>query len=128
MEPDLNGRIRFEIQPNTRAPRVWAVTAVTKSPLNNKGESLAQTVTLPAGGGLVLVYLDRIGARNFEGALLHELGHVLGLQHEGTQGLMSATYNPHDQKCVDYAAAAQIARLYNLPIQELKWCGEPASR
>jgi len=40
-----------------------------------------------------------------------------------------ATYNPHDQKCVDYAAAPQVATLYSLPIQELKWCGgPPASR
>jgi hypothetical protein len=52
---------------------------------------------------------------------------VLGLQHDG-RGLMSASYNPFDQKCIDYAAAGQVATLYRLPIQELRWCGEPALR
>jgi hypothetical protein len=120
----LNGHIRFEIRPITGAAKVWAVTAILKSPVNNKGEELATTTTLQTGGGLVLVYLDRLGSRNLEGIMLHEFGHVLGLQHEGTRGLMAATYNPHDQKCVDHAAAAQAAWLYNLPLQELKWCGE----
>jgi hypothetical protein len=120
----LNGHIRFEIRPITGAPKVWAVTAVLKSRVNNKDEELAMTTTLQTGGGLVFVYLDRLGSRNLEGIMLHEFGHVLGLQHEGTRGLMAATYNPYDQKCVDYAAAAQAARLYNLPLQELKWCGE----
>jgi hypothetical protein len=120
----LNGHIRFEIQPVTREPKVGAVTAVLKSPVNNKSEELATTTTLQTGGGLVLVYLDRLGSRNLDGIMLHEFGHVLGLQHEGTRGLMAATYNPYDQKCVDHAAAAQAARLYNLPLQDLKWCGE----
>jgi len=119
----LNGHIRFEIQPDTGAPKVWAVTA-TKSPMNNKKEALAQTMALPAGGGLVFVYLDRFGTRNLAGVMLHEFGHVLGLQHDGGHDLMSATYNPYDQKCVDYAAAAQVATLYSLPIEELRWCGE----
>jgi hypothetical protein len=126
----LNGHIRFEIQPNTGAAKVWAVTAVPKSPVNNKGEVLGETVTLPSGGrGLVMVYLDRLGNRSVEGVILHEFGHVLGLQHEPGHGLMSATYNPHAYGCVDYSAAAQVAKLYNVPLREFRWCGEapPAS-
>lgn len=122
----MNGHIRLEIRPNTGEPKVWAITAAAHSVVSNKREALAETMALPTGGGLVVVYLDRLGGRYLDGIMLHELGHVLGLQHEG-RGLMAAAYNPHDQKCVDYAAAIQIAALYQLPLAELRWCGEPAT-
>lgn len=120
----LNGVARFAPAADPNGRRVWAIVAIPKSPVQNRRETLAEVKALPAGGGLLMVYLDRIRGRYLDGIMLHELGHVLGLQHEGSRGLMAAEYNPHDQKCVDYPALAQVAELHNLVLRELKWCGE----
>jgi hypothetical protein len=120
----LNGVSRFAPAADTNGRRVWAITAIAQSPVQNRRETLAEVKALPAGGGLLMVYVDRLRGKNLDGIMLHELGHVLGLQHEGSRGLMAAEYNPHDQKCVDYPALAQLAALYGLPLQRLRWCGE----
>jgi hypothetical protein len=120
----LNGVSRFAAAADMNGRRVWAITAIAQSPVQNRHETLAEVTALPAGGGLLIVYLDRTRGKNLDGIMLHELGHVLGLQHEGSRGLMAAEYNPYDQKCVDYSAMAQLAALYDLPLQKLRWCGE----
>jgi hypothetical protein len=120
----LNGTLRFELQTDANQPAIWAVIAVTHSPYRNGPEALGVTTPFPAGGGLVLLYLDRLGGRDLGAVMRHELGHVLGLKHDASGRLMAATYNPHDQKCVDYPALAQVAELHNLVLRELKWCGE----
>ena len=97
----LNGVARFQPAADRNGRHLWAITAIPKSPVQNRNETLAEVKALPAGGGLLMVYLDRIRGRYLDGITLHELGHVLGLQHEGSRGLMAAEYNPHDQKCVD---------------------------
>jgi hypothetical protein len=124
----LNGAMRFEMGADPSVTGIWAVVAVTESPFRN-GEALAVTLPFPAGGGLVMVYLDRLGHRDLGRVMLHEFGHVLGLKHDVSGRLMSATYNPHDQRCVDYPALAAVAMLHHLMVGDLKWCGDaPTSR
>lgn len=120
----LNGTLRFELQTDANRPAIWAIIAVTHSPYRNGAETLGLATPFPAGGGLVLLYLDRLGGRDLGAVMRHELGHVLGLKHGVSGRLMSATYNPHDQKCVDYPALAQVAELHNLVLRQLKWCGD----
>ena len=45
-------------------------------------EVAAETVTLPDGGGMVIVSPDVSRMSNLENVVLHELGHVLGLNHD----------------------------------------------
>jgi hypothetical protein len=123
----LNGSLRFELLSDANRPAIWAVIAVTHSPYRNGPEALGLTTPFPAGGGLVLLYLDRLGGRDLGAVMRHELGHVLGLKHDVSGRLMSAAYNPHDQKCVDYPALARVAELHNLVLRQLKWCGETAT-
>lgn len=120
----LNGEMRFELQTDATRPAIWAVIAVSHSPYRNGPEPLGLTMPFPAGGGLMLLYLDRLGGRDIGAVMRHELGHVLGLKHDVSGRLMAAAYNPHDQKCVDYPALAQVAELHSLVLRELKWCGE----
>jgi hypothetical protein len=85
--------------------------------------ALAQTHDLAGGGHLVLVFSDRVNARDFNGILLHELGHAFGLAHD--EGLLMAPhYSASKQRCVDRAAVQALAQRRGLPFGELNWCSD----
>jgi hypothetical protein len=83
--------------------------------------ALAHTQPLPGSGGLMIVYIDRIGTRDLGSVVMHELGHVLGVGH-GEKGLMAAHYHPADQQCVDKATIAAVAAKRRLAVDQLNWC------
>src|SRR5207253_9723328 len=84
--------------------------AAPSAPLGRElGQALAITQSLPRGGGLVIVYLDRLGNRDLGGVMLHELGHALGLGHDANGRLMSAHYSGNNQRCIDRAAVMALA-------------------
>jgi hypothetical protein len=127
----LNGSVRFAIvddeaapPTDSRQPQPWTVMAATGvGPRVAPGPTiaLAHTLAIPGAGGLMIVYLDRIGRRDLGGVIMHELGHVLGLGH-GEKGLMSARYHPTDQQCVDKVTVAAVAAKRRLPMNQLNWC------
>jgi hypothetical protein len=85
---------------------------------------LATTSSAPDVGGLMAIYVDRIGQRDLGGVVMHELGHVLGLGHSGKAGLMAAHYHPTSQRCVDRTAVEALAARRKLPLARLNWCAE----
>jgi hypothetical protein len=120
----LNGFVRFEIIPDGgswRAGKTWTIVATEGGNSLPNRSVLAFTYALPNGGGLMAVYRDRVGNRDLGGVVMHELGHVLGLGHNG-DGLMAAHYHPTAQQCVDKAAVEQVAVKRNLPPGQLNWC------
>jgi hypothetical protein len=125
----LNGHMRFDIvAPETDGKpslvkSIWALTLLKKSPMDFSSRSnLAVTLGAPAGGGLVVVMLDRLGTRDLAGVMRHELGHVLGLGHDAHGGVMAAHYSPFDQGCIDRRAVQAVAAARHLPVDELNWC------
>ena len=127
----LNGFVRFTIvedsgvsAANASPSRPWSIMAAQGvSPRIVPGPTiaLAHTQPLPGAGGLMIVYVDRIGTRDLGSVVMHELGHVLGVGH-GEKGLMAAHYHPSDQQCVDKAAVAAVAAKRRLPMNQLNWC------
>lgn len=89
------------------------------------GEVVALTQRLPGGGGLMILYDDAIGRADLGNIVLHELGHVLGLDHDPVTRLMSANYLADRQGCVDEVTVKALAALKGLPINGLNWCSLP---
>jgi hypothetical protein len=127
----LNGSVRFTIvedsgasAANARQSRPWSIMAAEGiSPRVMPGPTiaLAHTQPLPGSGGLMIVYVDRIGTRDLGSVVMHELGHVLGVGH-GEKGLMAAHYHPADQQCVDKATITAVAAKRQLAVDQLNWC------
>jgi len=61
-----------------------------------------------------------------ERAVLVELGHVLGLNHNPRSRLMSTDYVLDKQGCVDKVTVETLASHKQLPLNELNWCVLPA--
>jgi hypothetical protein len=127
----LNGFVRFTIvedsgvsTTNARESRPWSIMAaqgVSPRVVPGPTIALAHTQPLPGAGGLMIVYVDRIGTRDLGSVVMHELGHVLGVGH-GEKGLMAAHYHPTDQQCVDKATIAAVAAKRRLAVDQLNWC------
>lgn len=128
----LNGFVRFDILPD-RAPAVagksqttpWMIVAVEDHPgrpASGLATALARTYGDPDGGGMITVYVDRLGRSDLSGVVMHELGHALGLGHDGS-GLMAAHYHSSAHQCVDKSTVKALAAKRGLPLDQLNWCG-----
>jgi hypothetical protein len=127
----LNGFVRFTIVEDSgasaasaRPSRPWSIMAaegITPRVAPGPTIALAHTQPLPGSGGLMIVYVDRIGTRDLGSVVMHELGHVLGVGH-GEKGLMAAHYHPADQQCVDKATITAVAAKRQLAVDQLNWC------
>jgi hypothetical protein len=129
----LNGFIRFEIVTDdkdvtSQATVHWMITSAHGGQNLDVASALAATYPVVNAGGLMVIYVDRIGRRDLGGVVMHELGHVLGLGHDANGHLMAARYHPSSQQCVDKAAVQALAAKRHLPLAELNWCEASAAR
>ncbi len=75
---------------------------------------------------MLIVSDDLLKKFDLENIVLHELGHVLGLQHDPRSRLMSTDYVLDEQGCVDKFTAEVLAALKRLLLEALNWCELPA--
>jgi len=73
------------------------------------------------GGKLMWVVRDRINNEWMIGIVLHEMGHMLGAEHDKVY-LMQPSYSWEDYRCVDKWTLGQVARYQGLPISRLNYC------
>jgi hypothetical protein len=121
----LNGFIRLDLVAGRGGSSSWSIRAERGgSPHTTKpgGQPLASSQTGFLGiGGTMLIYVDRIGTRDLRGIVMHEIGHVLGLNHDHGN-LMSARYQPTGDQCIDRATIETVAARHSLPAASLNWC------
>jgi len=123
----LNGYVRFDVASSGgwRA-HAWDIRAErggSPDAPDAGGQPLSYTQAGFASiGGKMVIYVDRIGTRDLRGIVLHELGHVLGLDHDPRGNLMSARYSSTTGQCVDKPTAETIAAMRKLPLAGLNWC------
>jgi predicted Zn-dependent protease len=123
----LNGFVRFEIMPagndaTSGAHQHWVITSKQGGQSTGLATTLAATSPVADVGGLMVIYVERIGRRDLGGVVMHELGHVLGLGHSSKGGLMAARYHATSQQCVDRATVEAVAAKRGLPMARLNWC------
>ena len=135
----LNGYIRFEVDRTafgvaetdaheaTEKDSDWIIARddAERPKLGAATKELATTLNMPAGGGMVIIDTHSLGQVSVENVTLHELGHVLGLNHDPRSRLMSTDYVLDQQGCVDKVTVQTLATLKHLPVDELNWCVLP---
>jgi hypothetical protein len=123
----LNGYVRFDVASSGGwRPHAWDIRAERGGSPDTGGPGGQPLSFTQAGlasiGGRMVIYVDRLGTRDLRGIVLHELGHVLGLDHDPRGNLMSARYSATAEQCVDKATAERIAASRKLPLDGLNWC------
>lgn len=136
----LNGYIKlevastkFDMEPEIirqcLAGGCWMIMRIDSSnPMVDDGASVnGQPVALTLawvndiGGNRMFIIRDRMRNEWVMGVSLHEMGHLLGAEHDNVY-LMSAHYNWEDQRCVDYQAMKAVAEYQHLPVSRLNYC------
>lgn len=121
----LNGYLRFERDDSGDRSGLTIVRVPDKGlPLNGPtAQRLAATMRGRDDGGAIVVYGDRIGTYDLRRIVLHEIGHLLGLEHDERSDLMFPRYFHSRQACIDRATVEMLAAQRSWQIEKMNWCG-----
>jgi hypothetical protein len=73
------------------------------------------------GGNRINLVMDRVSNNQITGLILHEVGHLLGSKHVGTN-LMYYMFNSSGYICIDYDTIEGVARAQHLRAGNLNYC------
>ncbi len=123
----LNGHLRFDLRDSAGADGLTIMRVPDKDlPLNGPAAQwLAVTIRARGDTGLMIVYGDRIARYDLRRIMLHEVGHLLGLEHDDASNLMFPRYFHSRQGCVDRATVQKLASQRHWLVDEMNWC-DPA--
>ena len=87
------------------------------------GRSKVLAFTEKIGGNHLYVVRDRIRNDFMTGIIMHEIGHLLGAEHQnGEDNLMYPSFRLNNSRCIDKSTLEQVARYQNLPMAGLNYC------
>lgn len=88
---------------------------------NISGSSKTLAWVDSVGGMRMWVVRDRLQNHYVTGVMLHEIGHLLGAEHDNVY-LMQPVFNWEEYRCVDYYTLANVAKYQHLKLQEMNYC------
>lgn len=135
----LNGYLRlelvdtnFDMQPDViRQCMLGNCWMILKTDSNNpmvaeldktkKGKSYTLAWADSIGGNRMWMIRDRMSNEWVTGIALHEMGHLLGAEHDDVY-LMQPMFHWEQARCVDYEALRRVAEYQHLPFSKLNYC------
>ena len=73
------------------------------------------------GGNFMYIITDRIYFENLKEIVMHEMGHLLGADHDSS-GLMMTHFDAFEFRCIDKKTMQQISLMHNLNFENLNYC------
>jgi hypothetical protein len=131
IELDIQSK-RFDMEPeiiaNCMTHRCWMVMQVDSSnymvtELDDLAGPGSRTLAWAndVGGNRMFLIRDRLKTSWIRGIVLHEMGHLLGAEHDNAY-LMAPEFVWEDTQCVDYQTIRLVGTYWSLPVNELNYC------
>jgi hypothetical protein len=86
-----------------------------------KGKSYTLAWANEIGGNRMYLIRDRLTNEMVTGVTLHEMGHLLGSEHDDAY-LMQPMYHWEKTRCVDYEALRKVAKYQHIPFECTSYC------
>lgn len=118
MEPDIINRVLVQgdgwlfLKINGKSPFVHDTGA---------GHTLAFVNEVGSNGNRIYFVRDRFLSDAVHGISLHEIGHLLGAQHDDVY-LMKPHYNWYDYRCVDKHTMEEVAAYQHISMDKVNYC------